>query len=108
MEYPAWMFMTYQHMVEVEMKKRGYHIYPYSLYAMNDNTMEAEENGYFKDDDTFDFMKYKDDPFPGWHNDRYLLQCYFNLEEKYDCGGIPEEEWLKIDKFMRSIKIEWL
>jgi len=31
-----------------------------------------------------------------WHTDRYLRQCYYNLEEKYDRGGIPEDEWMKI------------
>lgn len=34
-----------------------------------------------------------------WHNDRYLSQCYYNLQEKYDCEGISEEEWNKIDNF---------
>ena len=34
--------------------------------------------------------------FENWHNDRYLTQCYYNLQEKYDCGGIPEDEWAKI------------
>ena len=34
--------------------------------------------------------------YEGWHDDRYLLQCYFNLQEKYDCVGITDEEWLKI------------
>jgi hypothetical protein len=34
----------------------------------------------------------------GWHNDRYLKQCLYNLQEKYDCGGISEEEWEKIAK----------
>ena len=24
---------------------------------------------------------------------RYLKQCLYNLEEKYDCGGINKEEW---------------
>lgn len=38
------------------------------------------------------------------HNDRYLKQCYFNLQEKYDRGIISKEEWQKIynkykDKF---------
>lgn len=33
------------------------------------------------------------DLYNDWHNDRYLRQCLFNLQEKYDCGGIPEEEW---------------
>lgn len=32
------------------------------------------------------------------HNDRYLKQCYYNLQEKYDRGIITEEEWLKIVK----------
>ena len=36
--------------------------------------------------------------FPCWHNDRYFAQCYYNLEEKYDCGGISEEEFEKIRK----------
>lgn len=31
------------------------------------------------------------------HNDRYLKQCYYNLQEKYDRGIITKEEWEKID-----------
>lgn len=39
--------------------------------------------------------------FEGFHNDRYLMQCYYNLEEKYDDGIIPEEEWKKVvEKFL--------
>ena len=34
--------------------------------------------------------------FHDWHNNSYFWQCFFNLEEKYDCGGISEEEWNKI------------
>lgn len=34
--------------------------------------------------------------FKDWHNDRYLKQCLLNLQEKYDCGGITQEEWDKI------------
>jgi hypothetical protein len=30
------------------------------------------------------------------HNDRYLKQCYYNLQEKYDRGIISEEEFEKI------------
>lgn len=33
----------------------------------------------------------------GWHNDRYFLQCFYNLQEKYDCGGMTELEWCKIE-----------
>lgn len=31
------------------------------------------------------------------HNDRYLKQCLYNLQEKYDRGIISEEEWQKIE-----------
>lgn len=34
-----------------------------------------------------------DDIFRDWHNNRYYWQCFYNLEEKYDCGGITDEEW---------------
>lgn len=27
-----------------------------------------------------------DCPFPNHHNDRYLLQCFYNLQEKFDRG----------------------
>lgn len=33
------------------------------------------------------------------HNDRYLKQCYYNLQEKYDRGIITQEEWNKIDEY---------
>lgn len=34
------------------------------------------------------------------HNDRYLMQCLYNLEEKADRGIITKEDWQKIyDKF---------
>ena len=32
------------------------------------------------------------------HNDRYLKQCYYNLQEKYDRGIITKEEWELIHK----------
>ena len=41
-------------------------------------------------------------PYPE-HNDRYLKQCYYNLQEKYDRGIITEDEWKPIDKFWEYI-----
>lgn len=38
--------------------------------------------------------------WPSWHTNRYLLQCYYNLQEKYDCGGVPASEWLPIVDYM--------
>lgn len=37
------------------------------------------------------------------HSDRYLKQCYYNLQEKYDRGIIKEDEWKKIDMKFNSI-----
>jgi hypothetical protein len=38
--------------------------------------------------------------FPDWHNDIYLRECLYNLEEKFRAGGIPVDEWQRIyDRF---------
>ena len=36
--------------------------------------------------------------YDGWHNHRYLTQCYYNLEEKHDCGIVSNDAWEKIDE----------
>ena len=46
--------------------------------------------------------------FDGWHNDRYLVQCYNNLQEKYDCGAIQDDEWKRIDDFITERSDELL
>lgn len=82
-EHNPVMLYCYSGLVINEMNKRHYHI---NL----DNFFE-----YFKDIDncvTFAI----DEIYPDKMNDRYLRQCYYNLEEKYDCGGIPEEEWERV------------
>ena len=40
------------------------------------------------------------------HNDRYLKQCYYNLQEKYDRGIITKEEWKPINKLYWEIDDE--
>ena len=48
---------------------------------------------------SFDTDSYQiEDIYRDWHNDRYLKQCYHNLQEKYDCGGITKDEWNIIDR----------
>lgn len=42
--------------------------------------------------------------WPSWHTQRYLLQCYYNLQEKYDCGGIPEADWERIRNYVELRK----
>ena len=54
-----------------------------------------EEFNDFCGENVYNFGGFKGDIYPE-HNDRYLTQCYFNLQEKYDRGIVTEEEWDKI------------
>lgn len=81
MEYPINEFCDYCNIVLSRMLIRGYNVSEKSIHCLEDNV---------------DFCADSDlnmDIFKGWHNDRYLTQCFYNLQEKYDCGGISEEEW---------------
>lgn len=40
--------------------------------------------------------------FSGWHNVKYLRQCYYNLEEKHDCGIVSDGAWTKISQFYQN------
>ena len=51
-------------------------------------------NNYFGKQTVSDLVE---EPFKGKFTDRYLKQCLYNLQEKYDCGGISKEEWKKIE-----------
>ena len=77
--------------------------YSYSILVLN----EMENRGYKPDRDRFEkYIKcdrFTSRPFEGWHNKRYLLQCYYNLQEKYDCAGITKQEWDKINTVIRII-----
>ena len=97
-DYPAWEFMHYCYLVLMEMRKRGYSVTNASWITLDENLMLAEDEGYFAEDGKYD----PDRLFQGWHTDRYLRQCYFNLQEKYDCGGITDDEWKTIEDFIDS------
>jgi len=85
MDYPIDHFMRYSREIFYQMKKRGYSsdFKKFSQYS-NEKTLSGWD------------MSIKE-VFPDWHNDRYLAQCFYNLQEKFDCGGIFGEEWAKID-----------
>ena len=36
------------------------------------------------------------------HNDKYFIQCYYNLEEKHDRGIISDEEWRLIQDEIKT------
>lgn len=96
MDYPAYQFMHYCYLIKQEIRRRGYSVSTASWITLDENLMLAEDLGYFAEDGKYD----PDILFQGWHNDRYLRQCYFNLQEKYDCGGITDDEWSKIENLI--------
>lgn len=77
-------FVSYAHYIRAEMTRRGY------------RTMESVWCKILDTNDGAFELVSVEELFPGWHNYRYLTQCYHNLEEKYDCGGISEEAFEKI------------
>ena len=89
MDYPIEHFVNYTLRVVLECEKRGYRI----------NT------GIFTK--YFNFDDYKailtDDIFPEWHNQRYLRQCFYNLQEKRDVNGISQDEWYEILQVVRGV-----
>ena len=83
----SWLhFKSYCVNVIDEMKKRGYKVCEEKLWK--------NKFGY----DDIEGTMYKQYIYEEWHNQRYLKQCLYNLQEKYDCGGVSEEEWQKISK----------
>ena len=84
MEYPIGEFCDYCNIVLKQMVVRGYNVSEKSIHCLEDNV------GFCVDSDLNMGI------FKGWHNDRYLAQCFYNLQEKYDCYGITAAEWVDI------------
>ena len=81
MDYDIKHFYHYSRLVQLEMAHRGY---------------KCDISNFIKwtnDNLNFCLIYNNDDLFKDWHNDRYMHQCLLNLQEKYDCGGISEEEY---------------
>ena len=88
-EYPKENLLLYSRMVIREMIKKGYKIKSWENY-----------NNYFKD--ILNGVVLDKNPFPNHHNFKYLIQCYYNLEEKYDRGqkDFDEETFNRLHKYM--------
>ena len=100
LDYPLERDFTYYcGMIIKEIKNRGYNIstIAYNNWEYNMAIATKGKICNFKYDCNILFNH--------WHNKRYLKQCLFNLEEKYLCGGITHNEWLKIkNKFYKELK----
>lgn len=97
MDYPLIHFIRYTWIVKCEMENRGYKC---DWQKFIQYFPEKLQNSWA-------FMTVPfDEIFNGWHNNRYLNQCLSNLQEKYDCGGITEEEWNKIENMYIGYLLE--
>ena len=95
LDYPREHFISYALYVRQEMTRRGYR----TMDSVWDKICCTRETDYGE----IEFIPLED-LFPGWHNDRYLEQCYFNLEEKYDCGGVAQEWFEKVQNIYFGVK----
>ena len=79
------------------------------LYSVSDKTMQELKHIYMVDallhtneeEPPYLNIRYKD-IFKGWHNKRYLKQCYYLLEEMYDCGVYSEGDIEKAHMAVRT------
>lgn len=91
LDYNLSHFYKYCCLIASEMATRGYKATDYSI--------DAVFNSFDKDTRMTSEYITIDELFASWHDNRYLTQCYYNLQEKYDCGAITYLDWQKIDSF---------
>lgn len=76
-------FISYAYYVRAEMTKRGY------------RTMDSVWNKIVALKPHYSILPL-DEVYKKKMNQEYYIICFCNLEEKYLCGGIKQEEWDKI------------
>lgn len=85
-DYPPEHLVNYASLVYNEMINRGYKC-DWEVFA---DWTKAKERPIFLSKEAYSEI------FHDWHNSRYYDQCYYNLQEKYDRGGLTFTEWAKI------------
>ena len=92
-EYPKDDLWRYTYLLLREFEKRG-------INVRNYNNME----NYFTEGKNWYPLCGCFNPFPNHHNNRYLLQCFYNLQEKYDRGqkDFSKEQYEELEKFIKE------
>lgn len=93
-EYPKHDLLAYSILVTSEMIKRNYRINStknFDKYFEYTKIIDIENREKFK-------------PFKNHHNNRYLKQCFYNLQEKYDRGqkDFTQEQYIKLKEFIKN------
>ena len=85
MDYPMDHFITYAAAIRAEMTSRGYR----TMNSVWDKIVKIANGDYT--------ILPIEEIYPEWMDNEYLVICYYNLKEKYMCGGITEKEFKCID-----------
>ena len=88
MDYKLSHFYKYCMLVAAEMHRRNFKLSDKSIEKIH---QISDQNIRMETEFITDY-----ELFSGWHNDRYLTQCYYNLQEKFDCNGITVADWQRI------------
>lgn len=75
-------FISYAHKIRQEMTRRGYR----TMNSVWDKIVSLKPN-----------YQLKEDIYTNKMDIEYLVICYYNLKEKYLCGGITETDWNNIN-----------
>lgn len=101
MDYPVSHLYAYTTIVKDEMKNRKYTMRKDAWERFANHCVAIRERE--TEDKQWMISVSHDELFEHWHTDRYLKQCLYNLQEKYDCGGISQEDWDKIEEHFNWI-----
>jgi uncharacterized protein (TIGR02328 family) len=86
-------FITYSKLIRDEMTSRNYR----TMNSVWDKIVSLKPDW---NEVSFDNL------YRGWMDSEYLTICYYNLLEKYRCGGIREEDWQKIFNLFSNYFLE--
>ena len=86
MNYPMNHFITYAAAVRAEMARRGYR----TMNSVWDKITSVV-------DGDFQILPINE-IYKEWMNNLYWTICYYNLKEKWMCGGINNTDWQKIEE----------
>ena len=84
-------FISYVYYVRQEMTKRGY------------KTMDSVWNKIISLKSDYKLLPFEE-VYSGKMDNIYFVICYYNLLEKYMCGGVDEASWQKILALKKDIQ----
>ena len=91
MDYSFDHFITYAAAIRAEMTRRGYR----TMNSVWEKIIGI--NG-----GTYNRIPF-DELYKEWMNREYLIICYYNLKEKWLCGGIGDADWARINSICEVI-----